>query len=197
MSNAKTSQTPSKRRPILLISAAVVVLVLAAAGAFLFQPWKAFVDTRVEDAAPVVATGPAASPPATSAAGPSAAPSEAVAAVVLSTGTFVDQEHPTSGQVSIISLPDGRRILRIEGLDTSDGPDVHVWLTDAPVTAGVDGASVFDKGAYVSLGKLKGNQGNQNYEIPATVDLAKLSSVSLWCDRFDVSFGAAELQPAA
>ncbi|HQZ86482.1 MAG TPA: DM13 domain-containing protein, partial [Actinomycetota bacterium] len=56
---------------------------------------------------------------------------------------------------------------------------------------------VFDKGAYVSLGKLKGNQGNQNYEIPATVDLAKLSSVSLWCDRFDVSFGAAELQSAA
>ena len=49
----------------------------------------------------------------------------------------------------------------------------------------------------VSLGKLKGNQGNQNYEIPATVDLAKLSSVSLWCDRFDVSFGAAELQSAA
>jgi len=197
MSNAKASQTSSKRRPILLIAAAAVVVILAAAGAFLFQPWKAFVDTRVEDAAPVVATQSGATSPTTGPPGSSATPSEAAAAVVLSTGTFVDQEHPTSGQVSIISLPDGRRILRIEGLDTSDGPDVHVCLTDAPVTAGVDGASVFDKGAYVSLGKLKGNQGNQNYEIPATVDLAKLSSVSLWCDRFDVSFGAAELQPAA
>ena len=104
MSNAKARQTSSKRRPILLIAAAAVVVILAAAGAFLFQPWKAFVDTRVEDAAPVVATGPAASSPATSATGPSAAPSEAAAAAVLSTGTFVDQEHPTTGQVSIISL---------------------------------------------------------------------------------------------
>jgi hypothetical protein len=195
MSTAPANRTPTWRRPATLIAAAAVLLVLVAGGAFLFQPWKAFVDTRVEDAAPAVATGSAAVA-ATGPSGASAKPSEPTA-VVLSTGSFVSQEHATSGQVSVISLPDGRRILRIEGLDTSDGPDVHVWLTDAPVTPGIDGAGGFDQGAYVSLGKLKGNQGNQNYEIPATANLDALTSVSLWCDRFDVSFGAATLQAPA
>jgi hypothetical protein len=54
---------------------------------------------------------------------------------------------------------------------------------------------VFDDGRYVDLGSLKGNVGNQNYVIPADVDLTTLSSLSLWCDRFDVSFGAATLAP--
>jgi hypothetical protein len=48
----------------------------------------------------------------------------------------------------------------------------------------------------VNLGRLKGNQGNQNYRIPADVDLSRYTSVSIWCDRFNVSFGAAELKPA-
>jgi hypothetical protein len=45
----------------------------------------------------------------------------------------------------------------------------------------------------VSLGDLKGNKGNQNYPIPADVDLADYTAVSIWCERFAVSFGAAEL----
>ena len=68
-----------------------------------------------------------------------------------------------------------------------------MWLTDAPVIEGTDGWRVFDDGAWVDLGALKGNVGSQNYAIPADVDLAQLTSVSIWCDRFDVSFGAAEL----
>jgi hypothetical protein len=87
-------------------------------------------------------------------------------------------------------------VLRIENLDTSNGPDLKVWLTDAPVIEGEDGWRVFDDGAYVDLGALKGNQGSQNYTIPADVDLSDLTSVAIWCDRFSVSFGAAELQPA-
>ena len=59
-----------------------------------------------------------------------------------------------------------------------------------------DGWRVFDDGAYVDLGSLKGNKGNQNYPIPADVDLSDLTSLSIWCDRFDVSFGAAELAVA-
>jgi hypothetical protein len=68
--------------------------------------------------------------------------------------------------------------LRLAGLDGKDG-----WF-------------VFDDGAYVDLGSLKGNRGNQNYSIPADLDLEGLSSVAIWCDRFNVSFGAAELKPA-
>jgi hypothetical protein len=98
--------------------------------------------------------------------------------------------------VRILQLADETRVLRIEGLDTSNGPDLKVWLTDAPVIDGPDGWFVFDDGAYVDLGSLKGNKGNQNYPIPAEVALADLTSVAIWCDRFNVSFGAAELQAA-
>ena len=84
-------------------------------------------------------------------------------------------------------------MLRLEGLDTSNGPDLHVWLTDAPVLEGRAGWFVFDDGAFVDLGELRGNQGDANYPLPADVDLEDLTSVSIWCERFAVSFGAAEL----
>lgn len=71
-----------------------------------------------------------------------------------------------------------------------------MWLTDAPVKEGKTGWHVFDDGKYVSLGKLKGNKGSQNYALPEDVDPARFSSVSIWCDRFDISFGAAELAHA-
>ena len=48
---------------------------------------------------------------------------------------------------------------------------------------------------YSSLGELKGNHGNENYVIPASLDPAGFRSVSIWCNRFNVSFGAAELTP--
>jgi hypothetical protein len=95
--------------------------------------------------------------------------------------------------VKILELPDGSRILRFEGLDTSDGPDLHVWLSDAPVVEGTAGWYLFDDGRYLDLGSLKANKGNQNYEIPAATNLGDYTSVSIWCARFTVSFAAAQL----
>ncbi|MGY4544353.1 hypothetical protein ACVWY0_004297 [Arthrobacter sp. UYNi723] len=95
---------------------------------------------------------------------------------------------------AILELPDGRRVLRFEGLDTSDGPDLRVWLSDAPVIEGTAGWHVFDDGAYLDLGLLKANKGDQNYEIPPGTVLGDYSSVSIWCARFAVSFAAAELK---
>ena len=86
--------------------------------------------------------------------------------------------------------------LRLVDLETSNGPDLRVWLSDQPVRAGVAGWRVFDDGAWVELGRLKGNRGDQAYAVPAGTDLASLSSVSIWCRRFSVSFGAATLAPA-
>ncbi|MCI0690182.1 MAG: DM13 domain-containing protein, partial [Sporichthyaceae bacterium] len=79
--------------------------------------------------------------------------------------------------------------------DTSNGPDLQVWLTDQPVIPGNAGWFVFDDGRYVQLGPLKANRGNQVYDIPAGTDLTGLTSVSIWCKRFAVSFGAAPLDP--
>ena len=77
---------------------------------------------------------------------------------------------------------------------SADGPDLRVWLTDQAVTSGPGGWTVFDDGRYVEAGKLKGNRGDQVYRLPAGIDPAGFRSVSIWCKRFSVSFGAAELR---
>ena len=95
----------------------------------------------------------------------------------------------------LIRLPDGHRVLTLRDLRTSDGPALHVWLTDAPVLSNSDGWHIFDDGQYLDLGHLKGNIGNQVYPIADNADLRSYSSVTIWCERFSVSFGAAELTP--
>jgi hypothetical protein len=176
---------PARRRrllrPTLVVPAVVVGLVLGGIGAFLLQPWKVFVNDVVDDALPGVRAGER----------PGAAPT------VLASGRFVSQEHDTTGTVRVLRLSDGGRILRIDDLDTSNGPALRVWITDAEVVTGPSGWFVFDDGRYVDLGALRGNLGDQNYPLPTDVDLDKLTSVSIWCERFSVSFGAAELDPRA
>jgi hypothetical protein len=168
------------------------VLVVAVAGAgfglYWFQPWKLWQDETVQEALPGGAATSA--PPAVA---PSASPSGASGPKALASGELISHEHATSGTVKLVRLADGSHVVRLENLDTSNGPDLRVWLTDAPVKKGTAGWHVFDDGEYVSLGKLKGNKGSQNYAVPEDVDLSRYSSVSIWCDRFDVSFGAAEL----
>ena len=95
----------------------------------------------------------------------------------------------------MLRLPDGSQVLRLENLDTSNGPDLHLLLSDAKVTEGRSGWHVFDDGRHLDLGSLKGNKGSQNYPLPAGTNLADYGSVSVWCDRFNVSFGAATLRP--
>jgi hypothetical protein len=173
---------------------AISILMITAliAGSYIFQPWKLFVDTVVQERIPTSQQSPES---ATVDSDTDAAQEEPENSepILLAQGSLISHEHVTSGTVKILQLPDGTRVLRLEDLDTSDGPKVEVWLTDAPVLAGQDGWRVFDDGNYQSLGALKGNQGSQNYEIPADLDLSDFSSVSLWCVTFSVSFGAAEL----
>ncbi len=178
-----SSQPRSGRRRLtwtLLVTAAVAAVVAA----LVFEPWKLVVDERVQEAAP-------SSAPALSA----GAEPVATAPVVLARGTFISHEHDSSGSVAVLRLPDGSRVLRLEDLRTSNGPLLKVWLSDAPVIEGTAGWRVFDDGRHVDLGDLKGNIGSSNYPIPADVDLAALTGVSIWCARFHVSFAAAQLRP--
>ena len=168
------------RRPAVRVVLVVGVALLAVA-LFVFEPWKLFVDRTVDEAAP-----PAAAPAATAPAAP----------VVLARGELIGHEHASSGSVVVLGLPDGSRVLRLQDLRTSNGPLLKVWLTDAPVIDGRDGWHVFDDGRHVDLGELKGNIGSSNYPVPPDVDLAALPSVSIWCDRFNVSFAAAALMSA-
>lgn len=177
------------KRVILIIGAAVVAVAVVV-GLVVFQPWLLFIDVRVDEKLPTVAAPSAA--PTTE---PTASATPDPQPVDLATGTFVSQEHTTTGTVRIIENPDGTRLLAIENLDTSNGPDVHVWLSAADAVEGFDGWFLAGGAAYYDLGMIKGNQGNQLYEIPAEVDLAAYRSVSLWCVQFSVGFGAAQLNP--
>ena len=193
---------PTPNRRAVAVTALAVAAVVAAVALPLFQPWRLFTDKVVDEALP--GTGPismtSSSPAAPTISGapdpdPSKTPTAATP-VVQASGRFVSHEHRTKGTVAVFRLPDGARVLRLTGLDTSDGPDLEVWLSDAAVIEGKAGWHVFDDGRYRSLGQLKGNHGNQNYAIPADVDLSAFKSVSIWCNRFNVSFGAAQLDHA-
>ena len=109
---------------------------------------------------------------------------------VLSQGDFRGLAHETKGLAAVYQLPDGKRLLRLTNFETSNGPDVHVYLVAAEVAK--DNATVKQAG-FIDLGSLKGNKGDQNYEVPADTDLNKFKSVSIWCARFGVNFGAATL----
>ncbi|SEE08303.1 DM13 domain-containing protein [Streptomyces sp. TLI_105] len=170
---------------------AVVVAVLAVAGLSWFKPWALWVDETVNEALPSASATP--NRPATGEPSSASATPAPPGPVTVAQGSFVSHEHATTGTVKIVRLADGTHTLRLEGLDTSNGPDLRVWLSDAPVEEGKDGWGVFDDGKYVDLAKLKGNKGDQNYPLPADVDWSTYPSVSIWCDRFDVSFGAAAL----
>ena len=105
--------------------------------------------------------------------------------VVLS-GSFVgvgDGVHDASGDAKVLRLDFEKRFLRFENFKSTNGPDLYVYLaTD-------ESASDF-----VNLGRLKANMGNQNYEIPGTVDVSKFNNVLIWCQAFSVLFGSAELK---
>lgn len=175
------------RRPAVIIPIGLVVIVAGALAMAVFQPWKLFVNQVVDEPVPVAA-------PRTPGAGGS--PAQPRGPRTLAAGEFIGQEHDTTGSAQILELADGSRVLRLVDLATSNGPELEVWLAAAPVRGGTDGWFVFDDGPHVSLGPLKGNVGNQNYPIPADIDIRDYSAVSIWCARFRVSFGAAELAPA-
>ena len=108
----------------------------------------------------------------------------------LYTGRLEGKAHPTSGRATIYMASDGSRYLRLTDFMTSNGPDVHVVLArgDDKNLGQEIVKSDFDD---VELGRLKGNQGDQNYDLPASVDLQKYNAVVIYCERFHVIFGVA------
>jgi len=111
----------------------------------------------------------------------------------LATGTFHGKVHQTSGRATIYEEADGKLVLRLTNFKTSNGPDVHVILI-AEKDAEDDANFLKSNTARVELGKLKGNEGDQNYEIPTGTDLSKFQTVSIYCERFNANFGAAPLE---
>lgn len=213
----EAERKPSRRRRILVVGAVAAAVVLAVVLVW-FEPQKLFIDERVDEAFPVAAssgdgaersggttepagstastasptTGPGtgedpgtkAPPPA-----PSTEPSKPTGPVTLADGEFASIDHDTSGKALVVDIGDGTKVLRLEDLATDNGPDVFVYLSAAPISAG---EKALDDD-FVDLGGLKGNLGNQNYEVPDDVDLDRYKTVVIWCRRFSSGFGAADL----
>lgn len=110
-------------------------------------------------------------------------------------GAFADADdfHQGSGTATIYELGDGSRILRFEDFDVTNGPDLHVIVT--PVESPATREDVTSAG-YVDLGGLKGNIGDQNYEIPSDFDLSTAGSIVIYCQPFHVIFSVASLGDA-
>lgn len=144
---------------------AAVTLPLAVGGFFGFRPDRAFTDRAVHESGP---TG----------------------GMVARQGVFVPKAHEGKGIAEIATLEGGRRILRFRDFATLDGPDLKIYLTGDPEATTL---AQLGTAGYLSLGDIKGNVGDQYYEIPADADLEKLSSVVVWCERFGVNFTSATL----
>jgi hypothetical protein len=151
------------------LAAVLVVLVVAGAGAwYAFRPERLFINQKVNEQFPTASA----------------------ASNKLASGQFHSGAHETKGMATVFQLADGKKTLRLTDFATSNGPDVHVYLVAAPDAKDNDTVT---KAEFVDLGSLKGNIGDQNYELPANADLAKYRAVTIWCKRFSVNFGTAPL----
>ena len=107
----------------------------------------------------------------------------------LAMGSFIDIDpiHGAEGSATIYALPDGERVLRFEDFRSKNGPDLHVYLSTEAPTSTFAGLGANE----IHLGALKGNVGNQNYDIPADIDLSEYRSVVIYCVPFRVVFSTA------
>jgi hypothetical protein len=184
----------------ILIAAAVAAVPLVALGWWLFSPL--LFDEEVDEAFPLAANAlvpddmtaedvenemedAADQPPVTA---DENMPEEGPTA--LREGVFRDADsfHQGSGRATIYELEDGSLVLRLEAFDVTNGPDLHVYLVPEPRPEGRD-----DIEGYLDLGELKGNVGNQNYEIPGDAEIGQFGSVVIYCQPFHVVFSTATL----
>jgi hypothetical protein len=173
-------RAPALRLPVL--ASYVVVATVVGGYLGLASLRDRVVDERVVTGAPQ--SEPAARPDASGAA---ARPAPRRTNVELLRGRFRSGEHDTTGVASVVRLADGRRFLTLTSFATAPGPDLRVRLVPG-------GSSDGGAAGAVDLGALKGNRGDQQYRIPASVRIAG-RTVVVWCRAFSAPFGSARLAP--
>ena len=157
------------RRKWILVAVGLPILVAAW---WAFRPEKLWINQKVSEPAPFASsTDPQ----------------------PLYTGRLEGNAHQTSGRATIYKTSDGKQYLRLTDFTTSNGPDVHVVLVRSD-DKGLDQEIVKGNLDSVELGSLKGNQGDQNYDLPASVDLNRYNAVTIYCERFHAVFGVARLE---
>jgi len=157
-----------------LIVILIIIVILIAW--YLFRPEKLVISKKVNEGFPEMEGGNGAT---------ESSPQ------ILYTGNFQGVAHDSTGLANVYQLRNGKQILRFTDFKVSNGPDLHVYLV--AVDDGNDNQTVKDA-EIVTLGPIKGNVGDQNYELPNDVDLDKYRTVVIWCKRFGVNFATAPLR---
>jgi hypothetical protein len=152
---------------------ALAILIAAGVAWYAFRPERLIINDRVNEQFPTAAA--------------------ANNARKLVSGQFHSGAHETKGTATVFQLADGTKTLRLTDFATSNGPDVHVYLVAADDAKDDDTVT---RAGFIDVASLKGNIGDQNYDLPANIDLTKYRAVSIWCKRFGVNFGTAPLMNA-
>ena len=139
-----------------------------------------FMDKTVNEQVAVAAPAPVTSPDTAEPAEPRN--------VLLGTGSFESVRHAASGKAMTIELAGGGRVLTLTSFEVDNGPDLRVYLVAGPA------ASEGEVDDFVDLGGLKGNRGNQQYDVPADINLERYATAVIWCRAFSVLFARAPLQ---
>jgi hypothetical protein len=157
------------KKAILIIVGAIVLI----GGWYAFRPERLFINETVNESFPTTTTEA----------------NKTTAPVVLSQGNFRGVSHEGKGVAAIYEVG-GKRVLRFTEFEVSNGPDVQIYLVAA--NDANDDATVTNAG-FIALGPIKGNKGDQNYDLPADVDINKYRAVTVWCKRFGKNFATAPL----
>ncbi len=202
------SQNTTSRKPLLIGGGVVLAAVVAWLAFGFFGIQSAFTNNEVSEAGPLFDSGAELATDTESdtetdtdtetdstdasdadnstdsdAAEDTPATTEPASAIVeIASGNFsADKDrYDVNGQAVVLNDGSEQRFLRFEDFNSTNGPDLKVYLRA-------------ENGDFVSLGELKGNIGEQNYEIPTDVDLSVFNTVEIWCERFSVGFGSAVL----
>jgi hypothetical protein len=151
------------------IAIAVVGVVLFVAW-YAFRPERLYINERVHEELPSTNAG---------------------SIQTIESGVFYGIAHPTEGTATVYRMGDRALMLRFTNFRTSNGPNVHVYLVAADDAKDETALHA----SFIDLGPIKGNIGDQNYDLDTSVDLSKYRAVSIWCKRFSVNFGVAPLKP--
>src|SRR5215213_6253918 len=168
-----------KERPDLRLPLRVAFLLTVAAVGGVFA-WTSLTDDKADDDVSFADEAvPASKMPEV------ATPERRKRNVVLSTGTFSGIDHSAQGKARIVRLANGKHRLVFTEFDVERAPDLRVYLAEDEVTG--------DIGPYREIDKLKGNVGDQYYELPRSIDLGRYRHVVIWCKAFDVGVAQAAL----
>lgn len=98
-------------------------------------------------------------------------------------GTFSNGPYGAVSGSAKIYLKDNQHILALENFTSSNGPDLHVYISKEVLPVN-----------YIDLGRLQSVAGNHQYSLTGTINFSEYKYALIHCQRYNHLFGSAELK---